>query len=245
MNYKNKNCILHFLCVLCAQFSLCSLWLLYFLRMPFGLNKHFCSALLFYPILTFSQPAYQQPKQILSKVKYDTNIKDTFFEKKYFSFEWFMIDNEDGTFSSAIADSLGNPIIDTTKSIHTANCVTQHQGEHTIRYCTAFNKGDTLLLFVNDFTASTYDNLLIKVINGKFSCQYWTAYPNLHRSEKLTWTTTSQLLTLNAGTYKTGDEVKGKIYVMIKEEQLTHEGKKETTKIMIEGAVKTKVVEGK
>jgi len=267
--HKYKNRILYSLCDLCVHLTLRSLWFLHFLRvlcvvfplrpqpvrlasprfpkfsrMPGNLQKYICFMLLFIPTIIFSQPAFQQPKQMLSKVKYDTNIKDTFFEKQYFSYEWFMIQEDDGTFSSAIYDSLGNEIIDTTKNIHTANCITQHQGEHTIRYCNAFYKGDTLMLFINDFTASTYDNLLVKVFNGKFSCQYWTAYPSMQRSQKLTWVTTSQRLTLNSEKYKVDDEVKGKIYVMIKEEQLTHEGLKETTKIMIEGVVKTRVVEG-
>ncbi|MFZ5554263.1 MAG: hypothetical protein ACOZCO_14185 [Bacteroidota bacterium] len=192
--------------------------------------------------VAYTQPAFPQPVQKISKVKYDVSLRDTFFEKEYYSLQWFMLQNEDGSYSSALADSLGNPVIDTAKMVHTANCVSQQGYEHIIRYCDAWYKGDTLLLFLNDMTASTYDNLLVKVINGKFSCQYWTAYPSLQRSQKLTWTTTSQKLELDREKYKAGDKLKGKIYVMIKEEQLQHSGKKETCIILIEGAIKTNLI---
>jgi hypothetical protein len=143
----------------------------------------------------FSQaPPLNQPQQIRSAVIYDEKLKDRFFTKK----QWSMGDPNFGEAK--------------TKRLHTAQCVTDHQIRHFVRFCDGQILEDgTLQLYIHDFTPSTVDDLLILVKDEQFTCQYWTVYMGDRGDENLIWTTKKQKLILDKKTYRKGERIKGKI----------------------------------
>lgn len=150
------------------------------------------------------------PVQMKTAVQYDSKLTDPFFKTEKSSYYWWIIEHDDGTFEDTSGEFKKG---DKPPRIrHTANCVTKHQGKHTIRYCDAtLHPDNTIELFIHDTTASTYDNLSVRIKDGVFQCQYWTKYVRDRGDEGVIWTTKKQKLILNKKKYHTGDIIKGKI----------------------------------
>ena len=160
--------------------------------------------------LTF---VYQQglPVQMESAVQYDANLTDPFFKTEKSSYYWWIIEHDDGTFEDTSGEyKKGDK---PPRLRHTADCVTEHQGKHTIHYCEAtLHPDNTIELYIHETTPSTYDNLSVKIKDGMFRSQYWTKYVQDRGDEGVIWTTKKQKLILNKKQYNKGDTILGKIF---------------------------------
>ncbi len=150
-----------------------------------------------------------QPDQLISPVQYDAMLSDPFFMSNEWSYPWWVVNHYDGYVETIEGDKIAEN--DSMHLKHTANCITNQQYEHKIRFCEAELSNGTIILYIHDFTASTNDNLKIKITNRLFQCQYWTAYVADKGDEGLIWTTKKQILILDKREYKKGDTIKGKL----------------------------------
>ena len=180
-----------------------------------------------------------QPKQIKSRVSYDSKFSDPFFESSEWSYPWFIIRHADGHIENATGGTTDEKELPRLK--HTAKCFTAHQGEHVIKFCEArLLKDNTIELFVQDMSPSTSDNLKILVKDGLFSCQYWTFYVADKGDEGLIWTTKRQKLILDKKVYAIGDIIKGKIeFECLQEVTNPKYGGRHPKAIIIEGVFRT------
>jgi hypothetical protein len=135
-------------------------------------------------------------KLLLSPVQVDTNFVDTFTFTQIWDYPWDMAQHE-------------NP--DTTHLYHTANCVSNHQGEHQITYCDALLNHDTINLNFQMEPPAYASRLNVSIKNNLFWSDFWATYPN--QIGALSWVITKQKLTLDKPNYETGDMVKGYIEV--------------------------------
>jgi hypothetical protein len=138
-----------------------------------------------------------QPTQISSKVDYNLNLSDPFFQTEEWSDSCSENDKE-------------------SRYKRTARCVGSHQGEHTIDFCRAKLLDDNAIeLIIHDAydlcPSAADDNLKIVIQNGQFWSQYWTFYKHLASNFGLIWTTKRQELTLDKKVYHKGDVIKGRI----------------------------------
>jgi hypothetical protein len=176
-----------------------------------------------------------QPEQMSSKVDYDTNLPDRFFE----SDEWICRYGtstpaacQDGKPVSILSDPC-NPLLPDTcfeltewscpdgckecatcergKPVvkHTARCYSTSFGvKHTVNFCEArLIDGQVIDLLIHESRGAFSDSLLVRIRDAKFTSQYW----NHDGAGAVTWTTTRQKLTLDKKVYAKGDMIKGRI----------------------------------
>jgi hypothetical protein len=154
-----------------------------------------------------------QPAQIKSKVNYDPNLSDPFFESNKWSYPWGVHRNKDGSFEDMTSDK--KPKKEPPRIKHTAKCFDSFN-KLRIDFCYAKLLADGKLeLFIRSDAVSS--NLRIVVQNGEFQSQYWHHYPG-YSAPGLRWITRKQKLTLSRQTYTKGDEIKGRIVVECAEE---------------------------
>ena len=128
-----------------------------------------------------------QPTQLISPVQYDAMLSDPFFMSNEWSYPWWVVNHYDGYVETIEGAKIAEN--DSMHLKHTANCITNQQYEHKIRFCEAELSNGTIILYIHDFTASTNDNLKIKITNRLFQCQYWTTYVADRGDEGLIWVT--------------------------------------------------------
>jgi hypothetical protein len=199
------------------------------------------SLVLLFPHTSFSSMPFDgvsQPKQMESRVEYDPQIFDPFFDEEETSWPWWIVDHGDGTFEDTtgqITKREDIPIL-----IHTADCRTRHQGLHNINYCSATLQKDGIIeLKIEDQSASTGDFLTIQIKDGKFFSQYKTYYPGDPSDINLIWTTTKQRLILNKKEFKKGEVIKGRVeFECVQEVSNPKYGGRNPQKIRIEGTLK-------
>jgi hypothetical protein len=92
---------------------------------------------------------------------------------------------------------------------NTARCYsTSYGSKHPVNFCEAKLLDEHAMdLLFHKKTPAFDDSLLVRIRNGKFSCQYWI----VRDFGALTYTTTRQMLILDKKVYKKGDVIKGKI----------------------------------
>jgi hypothetical protein len=147
-----------------------------------------------------------QPVQIRSKVNYDPNLSDPFFESNEWSYPWGVHKNKDGSFEDMTSDK--KPKREPPRIKHTAKCLASFPTKHWSTLCDAkLLAEDKLQLYIRSDGESS--NLRIVVQNGMFRSQYWTIYKA--GPDDQTWTTKRQNLTLDKESYRKGDEIKGRI----------------------------------
>ena len=152
----------------------------------------------------------EQPRQIRTPVQYDPGLSDPFFDSNEWSYPWWIIIRDDGSFEDTTGEI--TDLKDAPRLKHTANCITKYKGEHTIRFSRAKLYDDgTIDILIHDDSASTNDKLKIEVKNGYFSCQYWTTHVADRGDEDVIWTTKKQKLVLQKKEYRKGDILRGKI----------------------------------
>lgn len=162
------------------------------------------------PAIFSAQEPQGQPEQIKTPIEYNQHLTNPFFQKKKFTYPWWIIENDDGSIEDTRGEITNKK--DAPRLLLTADCRTNHQGDHKIRFSNAKLLPDNFIeILVYEETASTYDNLKITIKDGTFSCQYWTVYPGNRFDEGLIWTTKKQKLVLNKEHYQAKDLIKGSI----------------------------------
>jgi hypothetical protein len=151
----------------------------------------------------WEDPPGGRPEQMQSRVDYDSKLSDPFFESEAWSRE---DESERG--------QEGEPLLK-----HTARCFSTSFGsKHEVRYCEAKLVGvNAIDLRIHQPPPGFLDELVIRIRNGMFTCQFWTVY-KAGPHEGLTWTTKRQKLTLVKKTYGKGDVIKGKIDIEVLDE---------------------------
>ena len=140
-----------------------------------------------------------------NKVEYNSNLSYPFFNEQSWDYPWYIIKNDDGSFSSTFNDAIVES--DTVHLYHTAECATNHQGKHEVNYCSAYKKGDTLFLLFPPSLPAYWLNMEVKVIGNKFKAEA-SGVPFI--PIWLEWKTINQQLTLTTDSYTIGDSIKGK-----------------------------------
>jgi len=147
------------------------------------------------------------------RVDYDPALTDPFFKSNEWSYPWYIIKHPDGHFEDT---STGiRPEKEPLHLKHTARCYSNSHGGgewHVISFCEARLLDNNIDLFIHDDDPSFLDNLIVRISNGMFACEFSTAYKILSRREPVivAWTT-RQKLTLDKKVYQKGDVIKGRI----------------------------------
>lgn len=145
-------------------------------------------------------------KQVISTVKIDKNFKDTFSFNKKWDYPWYIIVYDD---RSNMENTLGGTLsdTDTIHMYHTANCWTNHQGRHHVRYCDAFLNNDTISLFFQPELPAYASEMSVSIKDHLFWCEFSAVYPA--QTGKLSWSIAKQKLVLDRKSYMPGDTIKG------------------------------------
>jgi hypothetical protein len=159
----------------------------------------------------WEDPPPGQPDQMQSRVDYDPNLSDPFFESN----EWGC---PEGRTESKTCRH-GEPRLK-----HTAKCFsTSFGGKHEVRFCEArLIDANMIELFINERNPAFNDSLIVQIRNGMFTCQFSTNYI-AGPTEGLTWTTKRQGLTLDKKAYGQGDVIKGRIDIEVLDELINPE----------------------
>ncbi|MEW6533756.1 MAG: hypothetical protein AB1473_23200 [Thermodesulfobacteriota bacterium] len=125
-------------------------------------------------------------------------LPDTCFELR----EWSC---PDGCKECATCER-GKPVVK-----HTAKCYSTSFGvKHTVNFCEArLINGQVIDLLIHESRGAFSDSMLVRIRDGKFTCQYW----NHDGAGAVTWTTTRQKLALDKKAYAKGDMIKGRLDV--------------------------------
>ncbi len=180
----------------------------------------------------------EQPTQMVSPVEYDPDLVDPFFDVIETSWPWWIVDRGNGSFEDTTGEI--TKIEDIPVLTHTADCRTQHQGLHRIKFARAkLLKDGTIELKIEDESASTWDSLTIGITHNQFSSQYRTRYLGDPPDVGLIWTTTKQRLVLQKNKYNKGDAIKGRIeFECLQEITNPKYGGRHSQKIRVEGSFK-------
>lgn len=173
-----------------------------------------------------------------SPVEYEEGLTGPFFEGETWRAPWWIIEHDDGTFEDTTGRITRRE--DIPRLRNTADCRTGHQLPHTIRFSSARRiDEETVEIRIRDETASTYDDVMILVRNGRFLARYRTVYPVAAANDGIVWTTKKQRLVLNKRSYRDGETIRGWIEFECTEESTDpRSGAKERRVIRIEGPFK-------
>jgi hypothetical protein len=149
-------------------------------------------------------------KRLVSTIAIDKYFKDTLTFNKKWDYPWYIVVDDDGrTMENTLGGALGEA--DTVHLFHTANCWTNHQGRHNVRYCDATVSNDTISLFFQPELPAYASELSISIYNNFFWCDFSATHPA--PTGKPLWTVTTQKLILDKKSYKPGDMIKGYIEI--------------------------------
>jgi hypothetical protein len=178
-------------------------------------------------------------KHIISPVTIDPNFVDTLTFNSKWEYPWYIVVDDEGHFETALGDSINKS--DTIHLYHTANCVTNHQGEHSIRYCDGKFVNDSVkLIFLPELPAYA-SSLCITIKNNNFWCDFSAVYPQYIQGEKLSWTINTQKLIMDTASYNPGDTIKGYIEVNFTETSTIPNKKPNSRDFYFKGFFKTQL----
>jgi hypothetical protein len=175
-------------------------------------------------------------KRLISSVTVDKYFKDTLTFNKKWDYPWYIVVDENGTNMENI---LGGTLtdIDTVHLYHTANCWTNHQGKHNVRYCDAILNKDTISLFFQSELPAYASELSISIKNNLFWGDFSVTYPA--PTGKLSWTITKQKLVLDRKSYMLRDTIKGYLDIEFIETSVDANQKTFSKKYYYKGYIKT------
>gem|GEM_PF-6623594 len=175
-------------------------------------------------------------KNLVSRVTVDGNFRDTLTFNKNWDYPWYIVaDADDRNMENTLSGTLTEK--DTVHLHHTANCWTNHQGRHHVRYCDAYLHNDTINLVFQPELPAYASALAVSVSDLYFSSAFSAAYPG--RLNNLSWIITRQQLVLDKGSYRIGDTIKGYVDIEFLETNLTENGKGEGEKYYFKGYIRT------
>ncbi|MCD4741808.1 MAG: hypothetical protein K8R67_04905 [Desulfobacteraceae bacterium] len=171
---------------------------------------------------------------ILKKAVIDKDLYSTFFDSHEAFYKWYIIKNDDGTFENTMGGEISKE--DKIPIQHTSNCVSTHQGQHSMNFCDANLKSGVLQLKIHGGLPAYLSTLLIEVKeNNEFSCFFKAVYPVL--VPDLKWNILSKKLRLKTSDFKKGKQIFGWLSVEF-EETSTYKGEKAAKIYKIEGFIK-------
>ena len=175
-------------------------------------------------------------KQIISPVTVDKYFKDTLTFNKKWDYPWYIVvDNEGGNMENTLGGTLTD--IDTIHLYHTANCWTNHQGIHNVRYCDAILNKDTIGLFFQPELPAYASELSVSIKDNLFWGDFSATYPT--STGKLSWTVTKQKLVLDKKNYMPRDTIKGYLELEFIETSVDVNQKTFRKKYYYKGYIKT------
>ncbi len=164
----------------------------------------------------------------------DKDLYSTFFDSQEASYKWHILKHDDGTFE----DTMGGEVSDEDKIPiqHTSNCVSTHQGKHSMNFCDAAIKSGVLQLKIHGGLPAYSSSLLIEIKeNNEFSCFFKTVYPA--PGSDLKWNILSKKLELKTSDFKKGKQIFAWLSVEF-EETSTYKGEKVIKNYKIKGYIK-------
>jgi hypothetical protein len=151
-----------------------------------------------------------------NRVQYNATLTDSFFFKNEWSYPSLTVKIGEGKFDNGYGGKISAE--DTAHLYHTASIVTMFDSIHNeeflkensfdykIDYGEAFLIGDSLSLKFYESTPSSYDDLIIKIINKSFNSTYKSGSPPTGNRD---YYFEGQKLILQKEHYVKGDTIKG------------------------------------
>ncbi len=175
-------------------------------------------------------------KRLISSVTIDKYFKDTLTFTAKWDYPWYIVDDDDG---GNMENTLGGELTetDTAHLYHTANCRTNHQGRHNIRYCNAILIEDTISLLFPPELPAYASGLLVYIKDNFFWTEFSATYPA--PTGRLSWDITKQKLVLNKKSYSSGDLIKGYLEIEFIETSIDANRKTIRNKYYYKGYFKT------
>lgn len=155
-----------------------------------------------------------------NKVEYNNKLSDPFFDTISWEYLWYILKDEEGNFSSAIDSIITER--DTVHLVHTANCITNHQGEHELQFCHAYKNNDTLVLYFPSPLPAYWLDFEFKIVGNKFKA---SVFGEPFQAIQLQWQINRRQLTLNKNNFAVGDSLKGKVYLEFTEKAINDTAK--------------------
>ena len=149
-------------------------------------------------------------ERLISLVTVDKHFKDTLTFSNKWDYPWYIVVDDGG---GNMENTLGGTLMetDTVHLYHTANCWTNHQGRHNVRFCDAILNKDTITLLFQPELPAYASELSISIKDKLFWSDFSATYPA--PAKKLSWVITKQKLVLNKKSYTPGDTINGYLEV--------------------------------
>ncbi|MFT4601469.1 MAG: hypothetical protein ACI857_001649 [Arenicella sp.] len=134
------------------------------------------------------------------------------------TYPWHVIKHKDGHFEN----TFGLPITqsDTAHVLKNAQVFVYilkdlKEVKYRIPFAEATIDKDTILIELNDESASNFEGLSIKIFEGEFELEYHKAYIQMLANIKVEFL--EQKVTLSQSHFEVGEEIKGEVFVIVKE----------------------------
>ncbi|MCP3901850.1 MAG: hypothetical protein GY707_19250 [Desulfobacteraceae bacterium] len=164
----------------------------------------------------------------------DKDLHSKFFDSHEASYKWHILKHSDGTFE----DTMDGEVSDEDKIPiqHTSNCVSTHQGKHSMNFCDATLKSGVLRLKIHGGLPAYSSSVLVEINeNNEFFFFFKAAYPA--PVSDLKWNILSKKMRLKTTDFKKGKKVLAWLSVEF-EETSTYKGEKVVKIYKIEGYIK-------
>lgn len=169
----------------------------------------------------------------------EPTLDSAFFRSKEGSYPFHIIEHDDGHLENTLGGKVRAE--DAVKIQHTAKCVSSHQGEHLMSFCSAESFEGGLLLKVTGGLPAYASSLTVRIGKDKdLKCGFVATYPMRIPGEKLTWKITRKTFKMTSDHFKAGVRLLGWLSVEF-EETCTIGDKTTSRSHKIEGYVKPEI----
>ena len=174
--------------------------------------------------------------KLQAKITFDNKLHSDFFDSHEASYPWYIVKNDDGTFESAFDEEITNE--DKIPIEHTSNCLSTHQGKHTMNFCDATYDLGILQLEIYGGMPAYSSSLMLTIKDSQFLCHFKADYPAPVFNCK--WNILSKKLIFKSKDINKGERIYAWVSVEF-EETSTDQGEITTSKYRIEGYLKPMV----
>lgn len=114
---------------------------------------------------------------------YENEIEAPVFSEKDWSYPWYVIKKNDGEFEHTYGRDITS--IDTIKEFFTSNCfvdkeiinIAKLDSVSHLKFSKSYSLSDTLVVELFDKSASKFESLKIKIVNGMYSIEFHKSKP--------------------------------------------------------------------
>ena len=161
-------------------------------------------------------------------------LDHAFFATIVRSYPWYVTDHGDGQLEDTL-DGKVDPE-DRIQVEHTANCISDHLGKHTMEFCDVSKDGQTTILRIWGGLPAYASSLTLKIAADlKVNCNFKASYPAPRTG--IAWRITKKTIQLRNPNAKAGERLYGWLSVEF-EERSEQEGRIVWTPHKIEGYIK-------